>query len=369
MANCLMTGGRSLFLAAAVLMAGGTAASAQTKLAPAAQKLYDEAVKVIPGLPVEIFAGAMKEKELTIYRIGHDFPGVVFPEFNKVFPFIEITEFAATVGPLLQRYTAEARSGRVIADVVMNAIYGEVDAIDGEGLVGHYVPTSADKLTGVIRPGAYYPIDTITLCNAYNTNLVSAKDAEGLGRWETLADPKWKGKVALAEFNTGGVITLAYTLVDKGGYTTLGKLVGEQQAKIYPLPQMVERLSAGDVSVAFFANEANLHRLKKAGAPIEWKCPSPGLQLNDFQFIAANAPHPNAARLWVEFLLSKKGQELVNVGLGLGPSRTDVPDQRPAVGQPWYQAPTSLYPYTWKEIDASVPELRSKWDAAVKAKP
>ena len=43
----------------------------------------------------------MKEKSLTLYRIGYDFPGVVFPEFRKLFPFVEVTAFEATVGPLL----------------------------------------------------------------------------------------------------------------------------------------------------------------------------------------------------------------------------------------------------------------------------
>jgi ABC-type Fe3+ transport system substrate-binding protein len=165
--------------------------------------------------------------------------------------------------------------------------------------------------------------------------------------------------------NTGGVTALAYSFVDKEKVTDFDTLIAKQDALIFPsVPALVERLSAGGISVAFFGNDGNLHKLKAAGAPIRWKCPTPGLVLNDFQFIPAKAPHPNAARLWVEFMLSKKGQELVNTGLGLGAARSDVPDARPVTHEPWYQAPTSLYSYSWEDIDKNVNAVKAKWDAA-----
>lgn len=355
----------SAVIAIAGIIGSTVVATSQTALDPASQKLYDEAVKVIPGLPVEIFAGAQKEGSLTVYRVGYDFPGVIFPEFRKLFPFIEITAFEATVGPLLQRFSAEARSGRNIADVVMNAIPGAVDAFDKEGLLAHYKPTSAGAIKAGFREGAYYPFDQIMLCNAYNSNLVTDEQAKDLGKWSAIADLTWKGKVGINMLNTGGVTTLAYYFVDSQNITDFETLIVKQESLIFPsVPAMIERLSAGGVSVAFFANDGNLHKLKAAGAPLRWKCPTPGLVLNDFQFIPAKAPHPNAAKLWIEFMLSKKGQELVNVGLGLGPARGDVKDMRKVTSEPWYQAPTELYAYSWETIDKSMEPVRAKWSAA-----
>ena len=60
------------------------------------------AVKVIPGLSPEILAGAKREGALSIYRLGYDFPNVAYPEFNKLFPFVKITDFEATSAALLQ---------------------------------------------------------------------------------------------------------------------------------------------------------------------------------------------------------------------------------------------------------------------------
>src|SRR6516165_9626782 len=153
----------------------------QTTLDAEAKASLDKAVNVIPGLTPDLIAGAQKEGTLTLYRTGYDFQGVVFPEFQKLFPYIKIVDFEATVGPLLQRYGAEARSGRNIADVVVNSIPGTVDAMDNEGLVAHYTPTSAAAYTSGQRDGAYYPFDRILLCNAYNSNLVTEEQAAVLG--------------------------------------------------------------------------------------------------------------------------------------------------------------------------------------------
>jgi len=362
----LRTAALALCATACLTAFGSGAAWSETKLDPESQKLYDEAVKVIPGLPVEIFAGAQAEGEVMLYRLGQDFPGAVYPEFRKLFPFIEINEFEATVAPLLQRFAAEARSGRNIADVVMNAIPGTVDEFDEEGLVMHYVPTSADAIKAGFHEGVYYPHDQIKLCNAWNSDLVSDEEAEVLGEWKGIADPKWTGKSGINQLGTGGLTALAYTFMDSTGVATFDTLIVDQKASIFPsVPAMVERLAAGGISVAYFVNDGNLYKLKKAGAPLKWKCPTPGVALNDFQFIPAKAPHPNAAKLWIEFMLSKKGQEIVGAGLGLGPARSDVADTRPVASEPWYSAPTELYSYTWPDIMEKLPDVKAKWDAAV----
>ncbi|CAH1649271.1 putative Solute-binding protein [Hyphomicrobiales bacterium] len=352
-------------VATSMLAVSVGSAWSQVTLDAASQALYDKAAQEIPGLPVEIFAGAQKEGELTIYRVGYDFPGIIFPEFKKLFPFIAITEFEATVAPLLQRFSAEARSGRNVADVVMNAIPGAVNALDKEGLIAHYKPTSADAIKTGFREGAYYPFDRIMLCNAYNSDLVTDAQAAGLGSWNAIGDLQWTGKVGINRMAAGGVTALAYTFVDKEKPTDFETLIVKQDALLFPsVPTMIERLASGGISVAFFANDGNLHKLKRAGAPLKWKCPTPGLVLNDFQFIPAKAPHPNAARLWIEFMLSKKGQQLVNEGLGLGPARIDVADKRAVTGEAWYQAPAELYSFSWDEVDKGLEGVRAKWDAA-----
>ena len=337
----------------------------QTTLDAEAKTSLDKALNVIPGLTPDLIAGAQKEGTLTLYRTGYDFRGVVFPEFQKLFPYIKIVDFEATVGPLLQRYGAEARSGRNIADVVVNSIPGTVDAMDNEGLVAHYAPTSAAAYTSGQRDGAYYPFDRVLLCNAYNTNLVTEEQAAVLGTWPGIVDPRWRGKAGVLRLSTGGVSALTYYFVDEQKFTDFQTLLGKQEPLVMTsVPALIERLSAGGIEAAFFANDGNLHRLKRAGAPIRWKCPNPGLALNDFQFIAAKAPHPNAAKLWVEFILSTTGQRLVVDGLGLGPARDDVRDTRPVTTEPWYQAPTELYKYSWSVIDQRLDALRVKWDAA-----
>jgi hypothetical protein len=99
--------------------AAPTPATAATSLDPDLQNIYQDAIKVIPNLPPDILAGAKKEGALSLYRLSYDVQDA-YAEFNKLFPFVKITDFEGTTAGLLQRYSSEARANRQGADVVMN---------------------------------------------------------------------------------------------------------------------------------------------------------------------------------------------------------------------------------------------------------
>jgi len=94
-----------------------------------------------------------------------------------------------------------------------------------------------------------------------------------------------------------------------------------------------------------------------------WTCPEPGLVLFTTQIIGYKAPHPNAAKLWIEFTLSDYGQQLVMSTLGFGAGRTDIPDIRPFASQTWYKSSTAYFNFTWNDILKHQDDLRAKWTA------
>ena len=212
------------------LLGAHSSSWSQTALDAEAKKSFDEAVKVIPGLSPDLVAGAQKEGNLTIYRLGYDFQGVVFPEFRKLFPYIKIVDFEATVGPLLQRYGAEARSGRNIADVVMNSIPGLVETMDKEGLVAHYTPTSASSYTSGQLDGASIIRLIASCCCAMPTTAISSpKSRRPFSRHGRgiVGCPLARQGRRHRRLGTGGVSALAYYFVDEAKFTDFETLPGQ----------------------------------------------------------------------------------------------------------------------------------------------
>jgi iron(III) transport system substrate-binding protein len=328
------------------------------------QAQFDAAKKVIPGLTPDVFEGAKKEGAVNLYRLGYDFPVAMFPEFQKLFPFVKIVEYEAVASALIQRYSAEAHSGRASADIVMGTLPTAFDQLDSEGLIAHYKPTLADHFTLGSRDRVYYPIGRAQVCNAYNIDRVSEQDAKLLDSWDGITNPRWKGKAAIVRYGTGGVGILPYYFMDTVKGPDFTKVVMAQRPLVFnSVPVMSERLAAGGIDTIFFANDVNLYQLERLGAPIRWTCPEPGLVLFTTQIIGYKAPHPNAAKLWIEFTLSDYGQQLVMSTLGFGAGRTDIPDIRPFASQTWYKSSTAYFNFTWNDILKHQDDLRAKWTA------
>jgi iron(III) transport system substrate-binding protein len=332
-------------------------------LDPDLQKVYAEAVKVIPNLTPETLAGAKSEGSLTLYKLGYDLQAGAYPEFTKLFPFLKVTDFEAATTTLLQRFGSEARAGRNAADVVMSGDTSQVAQFDSEGFVLHYDPSSASAFDQGKQEGLYYPFAIYQLANGYNSDLVSEEEAASLESWQGILDPKWKGKAAVGRWGSGpsGMVPYFYFFKEKDtGFWD--QLLGQQPLLFDSAAVMAERLGAGGVSVAFFANDGNLSDQRGRGAPIRWRYADPSLAVYLVQFIAKDAPHPNAAKLWVEWLLSKPGQSVLMKTNGLRTARTDMTDERAITRESWYKAPKSFYAYNLSDVMQSRATIQERWD-------
>jgi iron(III) transport system substrate-binding protein len=157
---------------------------------------------------------------------------------------------------------------------------------------------------------------------AYNTRMVSP--AEMLNRYTDLLLPRWKDKIGM---NSNNIMFLAAMMSFFGkekGMDFLQKLAAQNPQVRGGGTLLVTLLAAGEFPMVFSINENNVENFKLKGAPIEW------MRLADPFYgetvpvgIMAGAAHPNAARLFVDFVLSKEGQELFR-DLGKIPARKDV---------------------------------------------
>jgi iron(III) transport system substrate-binding protein len=108
---------------------------------------------------------------------------------------------------------------------------------------------------------------------------------------------------------------------------------------------MAELVAAGEIDMALDAHVQGVARLKEKGAPIEWKALPPAFGQPSSVGVAAKAPHPNAALLFADFILSREGQEIIK-------SRNRVPSSQ-AVDSP-------LNKFRYDLIDPAI--MLEDWD-------
>ncbi len=278
-------------------------------LLPLASLLMGEALTVEAQDPT--IDRARKEGRLIWYTtMNIDDSQPMLDAFMKKYPFIKAELWRGSSEKVLNRVQTETRAGKFLFDVVDENGF-EAGYIKAEGLSQPYLPPSAKAYwKGFVDPEGYWvSIYNVYYVLGYNTKLVSKADAPK--DWNDLLDPKWRGKFAM-------------DLEDHGWYLALREAWGRERAEQFGRALVGQNIlwRKGHTLIATLlaAGEFPLglvyaHRiveLKKKGAPVEWVTtldPIPA-EIHPIQ-IAAQAPNPNAAKLFVEFIASKEGQTIM----------------------------------------------------------
>ena len=160
-----------------------------------------------------------------------------------------------------------------------------------------------------------------------NTDLVRDDEIKSA---KDLANPKWKGRIAMADPRTGGASATPMTIARlKHGPEIIKQLVNDQEPIMFAQSrQIAEAVVRGKVAIAIGTTNRVVLDFKNEGLARNIKNPI----LEDFAYLASEvmwlmnrAPHPNAAKLYVNWLLSKEGQEIFSKSTERNSRRTDVP--------------------------------------------
>jgi iron(III) transport system substrate-binding protein len=116
----------------------------------------------------------------------------ILPVFEKRFPGMKVNHVDATADKLAARGIAEARGGRVFADVYQMALENVLQVID-QKLVVDWLPPEAAAYPGNLKGPNWLAADMVIITAAWNTNLVKKEDEPR--QFDDFADPKWKGKL------------------------------------------------------------------------------------------------------------------------------------------------------------------------------
>lgn len=274
--------------------------------------------------------GAKQEGEVVFYSgiIVNQALRPLTDAFTKKYPFIKMTYWRGDSEEMVPKLLAEEHANKVVADLVEATGAGE-EAI-GAGLVQPFSsPVLAEYPEKYRDPrNLWAPTRLSYFSIAYNTKLVPADKVPKT--YEALLDPQWVGKMSWP---------LGATSAANLFLTNLRLAWGEDKAHAYfeKLAQqkiinfgsgtartLVDRVLAGEypIALAIYAHHPLISKAK--GAPVDSQLLDPVASAAGGMVVPKNLPHPYAAMLLVDFLLSKEGQEIM-AKAEYFPARPDVP--------------------------------------------
>jgi iron(III) transport system substrate-binding protein len=268
--------------------------------------------------------GARREGTMMLYATGTQIQPLL-DRFMQKYPFIKVAMPRASSIDVTRKVIEEYGAGLYQVDAFELSSYGLVVQREQGLLQPFSSPELADYDPSTIEPGRnWVSVRESYLGIGYNTQKISAQDAPK--SYQDLLDPKWKSKMAIsgslstsANWVGGMVISLGIDYVKK---------LGQQDIRVYELTgrALANLTIAGEVPLSPTIYNSHVEASRAQGAPIAWNLPGPVAVTDTSAALALKAPHPHAAILLIDFLLSKEGQAIYRE-LGYVPSRNGMAPQ------------------------------------------
>lgn len=232
---------------------------------------------------------------------------------------VEVVRMGSPV--LAQRYSTERDSGQSVGDLVTIPEAHVLDEYLEKGwireLPADQVDNMADWPEEALYKDAYFLVNSQPIGVAYNTDKLSASDVES---WEDLLDPKLKGEIDTADPQSFLSWTeLLRLLKEEYGEEFLEGLADNDIKKVDSAIPGTQQVAAGESLATFPSLPSVVNPLKESGAPVELAYLAPTTGVEQYTAVAEGSPHPNAALLFANFLMSEKGQIALNEGFGISP--------------------------------------------------
>lgn len=259
-------------------------------------------------------AKAAGEKQINYYSsiVVAQYKAIA-PVWKKLYPDIELQLVRADLGLVYDRVLAEKRGGRVMADVISNDDVSFLGMRDAGILAPFDIPSRKDWVEPFKSQfnGYQFPSRVLQIGIAVNTAKVKMEDAPKT--WKDLTDKRWKGRIGLGDPRVGGGAQLWFvTLMDhpQFGEKYLTALQ-ENDPLIKPgVIAMEQAVELGEVDLNIIAYDYVALPARDAGKPVAFVMPADGritFATNDS--LSKTAPHPNAARLFINFMMGVDAQE------------------------------------------------------------
>ena len=257
-----------------------------------------------PDREQRLIDGARREGSLTVYTsmVEKDIRQLS-EAFQKKYS-VKVTFWRGSAQKVLQRTVAEARSGRNEVDVVQNPAV-QMEALHEEKLLQSAHSPFVSELTARALPvhGEWVAMRAYVFVQAYNTQKVSKDELPR--SFSDLLDPRWKGRLGIEAKGDAWFSSLLQAMGEEKGLSFFRQLVATNGLSVRSGNSVLNNLVvAGEVPFALGVYSYLPERAQRKGAPINWIALQPTIGYTDGIGMARHAPHPHAAALFVDFMLS-----------------------------------------------------------------
>lgn len=329
-----------------------TSSNQQTQPSSTSQGVSDDAT---------LYKLAKQEGKLVYYMgfLTQDILNDISSTFTKKYPGIEFQGVRKTAGAIFQQLTQEMQAGISNADVFSTADIGQVIKLKDDGKLTQYVPAGKESLLAQYRnldSDNFYNLGAL-LPSVIGYSTQKVQEAEVPKTWKEMLNPKFKNQISVGSALASGQVGVwALAIAQKYGWDQFFPQFNQQNPKLgRSINDVTADLISGERTIGVGSLGQFLAE-KAKGNPIGIKYPSDGtLIVTGPIAILKTAPHPNAARLFLNFMMSKEYSQLIakhfeqplraDVALPGSKSLKDIPTLAPKP----------------KEIQTGLPQIKKKW--------
>ena len=286
-------------------LAAGNVARAQTS-----EDLW-KSLEKLPAAEREkkLLEGAKKEGEMVWYtNSGIENATRYIQGFKKKYPSINANFWRSKTRQVTQRIVAEANAGKHLVDVIKPST-DLLPILLERNLIGKYDTPLRAIYPAHAKSPFYTNMNYAFRVFAFNPRKVNAKDAPK--SWEDLLQPKWKNEILFDESSLEEVMAMLAAWGKERTVNYLNKLTQQNLMIRVGRDTTTQMMMAGEGNLAVTTYAYNNEGLRAANAPVDWVAEDLIPALIYPLTLARNAPHPHAAALFYDYLISEEGQRLI----------------------------------------------------------
>ena len=281
-----------------------------------------------------LFQAARKEGSVAWYTsLAIPSSTAIAQAFKTKYTGIDVEVHRTGSERVLQRVMQEASAGIKTVDVIHTSDAGHFVLLKEKGMLLKYTPQGTVPFPAGFKDkdGFYFGMRATLSVIAYNPKIVSDKDAPRT--WKDLLNSKWKGKMVSAHPGYSGIImSHVLALVNLYGWDYFRDLAKNSLHLVQSANDPPGVVASGERPVGVNGAEYFYYKTQKQGNPITIVYPKEGVPLVVSPVaIAKDAPHPNAAKLFTDYIFAKESQQLLadKEGLYTGHPEVTYPADKP----------------------------------------
>ena len=259
-----------------------------------------------------LLQGARREGELTLYTsLTVEDMAVINGAFEKKYG-VKVKMWRAASDKILQRAVTEAQGQRFDADV-LEASTPILEALHREKLLAAVTsPFQADLMAQAVPAHHEWVGSRLNVfVHAYNTRLVGKDELPKT--YQDLLQPKWKGKLGIEATDEDWFATLVGDMGEKKGLQLFRDIKAGNGLSVRKGHTLLTNLVAsGEVPFALTVYNFTAEQLQQKGASLAWYVMAPAVARANGLGVARRAPHPHAALLYYDFIISEEGQRILS---------------------------------------------------------